>query len=370
MFTHLHVHTEYSLLDGMCPIPVLVSRAKELGMDSLAITDHGAMYGVLDFYLAAKEAGIKPILGCELYVAPFDRHSRDAAEKKPYHLIVLARNEVGYHNLIQLATKAHLEGFYYKPRVDGELLALHHDGLIALSACLQGEVPRLILEGRADEARRAALWYKEVFGDFYLEIQRHPLPELDQLNPQLISMGEELGIPIVASNDVHYVLREDAPAHELLLCIQTNSTIYDEKRVRMPGDSFYLRSPHEMAELFSDLPQALENSQRIAQDCHLELQFGRLLLPQVQVPEGKTADDYLEELCVEGLKRRYPQALENSQHIAEQCHLKLKFGRSLLPEVVTPQGKTADEYLGELCREGFRRRFDQPAAEIVSRMEY
>ena len=307
MFTHLHVHTEYSLLDGMCRIPQLISRAKELGMDSLAITDHGSMYGVIDFYLAAREAGIKPILGCEFYVAPVNRHSREAGDKNPYHLILLARNEVGYHNLIQLTTKAHLEGFYYKSRVDRELLAFHHDGLIALSACIQGEVPRLISEGRSEEARQAARWHQEVFGDFFLELQRHPLPELEGINSELIAMGQELDIPIVATNDVHYVLREDAPAHELLLCIQTNSTIYDEKRMRMPGDSFYLRSPEEMAELFSDLPQALENSQRIADMCQLELRFGRLLLPKVETPRGKTADDHLEQLCREGLERRFSE---------------------------------------------------------------
>jgi len=307
MFTHLHVHTEYSLLDGMCPIPQLISRAKQLGMDSLAITDHGSMYGVIDFYLAAREAGIKPILGCEFYVAPFSRHSREAADKNSYHLILLAKNEAGFHNLMQLATKAHLEGFYYKPRLDRELLAEHHHGLVALSACLQGEIPRLIREGRADEARKAARWYSEVFGDFYLEIQRHPLPELEQVNSELVAMGHELDIPIVATNDVHYVSKEDALSHELLLCIQTNSTIYDEKRLKMPEDSFYLRSPEEMAELFSDLPQALESTQRIVDMCQLELQFGRPLLPEIEIPEGKTADDYLEELCLEGLESRFPQ---------------------------------------------------------------
>jgi len=218
-------------------------------MDSLAITDHGAMYGVIEFYLAAKEAGVKPILGCEFYVAPLGRHSREPADKNPYHLILLAKDKDGYQNLIQLTTRSHLEGFYYRPRVDRELLAEHHEGLVALSACLQGEIPRLILEGRAAEARRAALWYKEMFGDFYLELQRHPIPELERINAELIAIGDELGIPLVAANDVHYVLKGDAYSHELLLCIQTNSTIYDEKRMVL-GDSFYLRSEEEMEELF------------------------------------------------------------------------------------------------------------------------
>jgi DNA polymerase-3 subunit alpha len=320
MFTHLHVHTEYSLLDGLCSIPRLISRAKELGMDCLAITDHGAMYGVIEFYLAAKEAGVKPILGCEFYVAPLGRHSREAADKNPYHLILLAKDKQGYQNLIQLTTRSHLEGFYYKPRVDRELLAEHHEGLVALSGCLQGEIPRLILEGRADEARKAALWYKELFGDFYLELQRHPIAELEQINAELIAIGGELEIPLVATNDVHYVLRDDAYSHELLLCIQTNSTIYDEKKMGL-GDSFYLRSDEEMAELFPDLPQTLENSQRIAEICHLELEFGRLLLPEVVTPPGKTADDYLGELCREGLKRRYPEV---PTEVAERLEYELE----------------------------------------------
>ena len=287
-------------------------------MDSLAITDHGAMYGVIDFYLAAKEAGIKPILGCEFYLTPLSRHSREAAGRNPYHLILLAKNQAGYQNLIQLATKAHLEGFYYKPRVDRELLAEHHEGLIALSACTQGEIPRLIQEGRADEARKAAKWYREVFGDFFFEIQRHPLPELAQINAELVAMGRELGIPLVATNDVHYVFKEDALSHELLLCIQTNSSIYDEKRMKMPGDCFYLRSPQEMAEIFPDLPQALDSTERIADMCQLELQFGRILLPEVETPEDKTADDYLQELCRQGLERRFtqhrPQVVERLEY--------------------------------------------------------
>ena len=307
MFTHLHVHTEYSLLDGMCRIPQLVSRAKELGIDSLAITDHGVMYGAVQFYLEAKEAGIKPIIGCEVYVAQDSRFSRNASDKNNYHLILLTRNQTGYRNLIQLTTKAHLDGFYYKPRVDKELLQEYHQGLIALSACVVGEVPRLILEGRLQEAKQAALWYKQTFGDFYLEIQRHPIPELEQINQGLISMSDELGIPLVATNDVHYVDQEDASAHDLLLCIGTNSSIHDEKRIKMAGDFFYLKAPSEMAELFKDIPQAIENTERIAEMCNLKLEFGRLHLPEIDLPEGKSADQFLVDLCYEGLPQYYPQ---------------------------------------------------------------
>ena len=307
MFTHLHVHTEYSLLDGMCRIPRLVARARELGMDSLAITDHGVMYGAIEFYLAAIEAGVKPIIGCEVYLAPNSHFSRDVSDKNKYHLILLARNRTGYRNLIQLTTKAHLEGFYYKPRVDKELLEQHHQGLIALSACTSGEVPRLVLEGRLQEAKQAALWYQRTFGDFYLEIQRHPIPELEQINQVLIPMGDELGIPLVATNDVHYVNQEDASTHDLLLCIGTNSSIYDEKRLKMAGNFFYLRSPQEMAELYQDIPQALENTERIAEKCNLELEFGRLHLPEIELPGGKTADQFLADLCYQGLPQYYPQ---------------------------------------------------------------
>jgi DNA polymerase-3 subunit alpha len=306
MFSHLHVHTQYSLLDGMCQIPHLVERARELGMESLAITDHGVMYGAIEFYLAAKEAGLKPIIGCEVYLAPNSRFSRDARDKNNYHLILLAKNQTGYRNLIQLVTKAHLEGFYYRPRVDKELLEQYHQGLIALSACIVGEVPRLILEGRLEEAKQAARWYKQTFGDFYLEIQRHPLAELEQINQGLISVSSELSIPLVATNDVHYVNQEDASSHDLLLCIGTNSSIYDEKRIKMAGDFYYLKSPQEMAELYQDIPQALENTERIAEMCSLKLEFGRLHLPEVDLPAGKSADQFLAELCHQSLSQHYP----------------------------------------------------------------
>jgi DNA polymerase-3 subunit alpha len=307
MFSHLHVHTEYSLLDGMCRIPQLVERARELGMDSLAITDHGAMYGAIQFYQEAREAGIKPIIGCEVYVAPNSRFGREPADKNHHHLVLLAKNHTGYQNLIQLTTKANLEGFYYRPRVDKELLERHHEGLIGLSACLAGEIPRLILEGRVEDARQVALWYKQTLGDFYLEIQRHPIPELEQVNQALIPMADELDIPLVATNDVHYLNREDAASHDLLLCIGTNTSIHDEKRIKMAGDFYYLKTPQEMAEAYKDIPQALENTERIAEMCNLKLEFGRLHLPEIDLPQGKNADQFLADLCHESLPRYYPQ---------------------------------------------------------------
>jgi DNA polymerase-3 subunit alpha len=306
MFSHLHVHTQYSLLDGMGRISQLVERAKEMGMESLAITDHGVMYGAVEFYLAAREADIKPIIGCEVYLAPGGRLSRNASDKSNYHLVLLAKNLTGYRNLIQLTTRAQLEGFYYRPRVDKELLERYHQGLIALSACIVGEVPQLILQGRLEEAKQAALWYKETFGDFYFEIQRHPIPELEQINQHLIPMGQELDIPLVATNDVHYVNKEDAYAHDLLLCIGTNSSIYDQKRIKMAGDFYYLKSPEEMAALYQDIPQALENTEQIAEMCNLKLEFGRLHLPEIDIPEGKTPDQFLAELCYQNLDKYYP----------------------------------------------------------------
>ncbi len=320
MFSHLHVHTEYSLLDGMCLIPQLVARAKELGMDSLAITDHGVMYGAIQFYREARDAGIKPIIGCEVYVTKNSHTSRNSGEKR-YHLVLLAKDQTGYRNLINLTTLAHTEGFYYKPRMDKELLAQNHQGLIAITACIAGEIPQLILQGRLDEAKEEALWYKKTFGDFYLEIQRHPIAELEQINQQLISMSEELGIPLVATNDVHYIKQEDASAHDLLLCIGSNASVYDEKRMKMAGDFFYLKSPQEMAEQFQDIPQALENTERIAEMCNLNLEFGRLHLPEIDIPEGQTADQYLASLCYQNLSRYYP---DPSPEIKERLDYELE----------------------------------------------
>jgi len=317
MFTHLHVHTEYSLLDGMCRIPQLVARAKELGMDSLAITDHGAMYGAIEFYQAAREAGIKPIIGCEMYIAPGSRLDRNTTDRNNYHLILLAKDRAGYQNLIQLTTKAHLEGFYYKPRVDKELLEQHRNGLVALSACLAGEISQYILSGRHDDARQAALWYKQNFEDFYLEIMRHPVAEMEEVNRHLIKLGEELDIPLVATNDTHYIRKEDASAHDLLLCIGTNTTIHDEKRLKMAGDFYYLKSPEEMAEFYRDIPQSIENTGRIAEMCNLDLEFGRLHLPEIELPQGKTADEFLSDLCHENLPRYYPDPTPEIQQRLE-----------------------------------------------------
>ena len=233
MFTHLHLHTEYSLLDGMCRIPQVIARAKELGMEALAVTDHGNLHGAIQFYKAAKEAGIKPILGCEAYLAAGPRQSRTAGEKSNYHVVLLAMDKTGWHNLIALITQAHLEGFYYKPRMDKEILAARSQGLIALSACLAGEIPNLIMNNRMDDAREAAKWYRDTFeGRFYLEIQRQPLAELEQVNQLLIPMARELGIPLVATNDVHFINQADAYAHDILMCIGTNTTIQDEKRLK------------------------------------------------------------------------------------------------------------------------------------------
>ncbi len=275
-------------------------------MASIAITDHGSMYGAIDFYTAARTAGLKPILGCEVYVAESNRTIRDASNRNPFHLTLLAKNTKGYHNLIQLVTRSHTEGFYYKPRVDRALLQEHHDGLIALSGCASGELVRLILEGRVTDAEAAALWYRDLFGDYYIELQRHPIHDLEVANPELVALGRRLGIPLVATFDVHYVEQADAEAHDLLLCVQTNALVQDEKRLKMAGDFFYLRSPEEVAELFQDLPEAIENTVRIAELCDVQLDFNKLHLPEVPLPEGRSAEEHLAFLCWDGFRQRFP----------------------------------------------------------------
>ena len=323
MYTHLHVHTEYSLLDGLSRIGPLVQRAKELGMDSLAITDHGAMYGAIEFYRTARAAGVKPIIGCEMYVAPGSRFTRSQEAKSPQHLTVLARDAAGYKNLVKLVTKAHLEGFYYKPRVDRELLEEHRDGLVVLSGCPSGEVPSLITQGRMEEARSAASWYKEVFGDYYLELMEHGgIAELPAINKGLLELHRELDIPVVATNDAHYVHQEEAPLQDILICIHTNTNVQDEGRLKMTEDSYYLRSPEEMLALYPDLPEAIANTQAIAEMCDLDLDFSQLRLPQFPVPDGLGADEYLAGLCWEGLKRRLePMPPEAEQRLAEELEV-------------------------------------------------
>ena len=310
-FTHLHVHTEYSLLDGLSRLEAAVDRAAELGMDALAITDHGGLYGAIDFYRIAKKRGIKPIIGCEVYVAAHSRHSRDPGDKRPYHMTVLAKNQTGYRNLVKLVSRAHLEGFYYRPRLDRELLEQYNEGLIVLSGCPSGEVPRAISEGRLSDAREAASWYRDTFGDYYLELMRHGgVPELPAINEGLIALSAELGIPTVATNDSHYVDQADAPFQDILICIHTNTNVLDERRLRMTEDSYYLKSAEEMTRLFADVPEAVANTGAIAAMCELELDFDTLRLPQYLPPDGLTADEYLRQICRQGLSSRLPNAGE------------------------------------------------------------
>ncbi|MDY3918875.1 MAG: PHP domain-containing protein, partial [Candidatus Limivivens sp.] len=308
-FAHLHVHTEYSLLDGSNKINEYVARVRELGMDSAAITDHGVMFGVIDFYRAARVQGINPILGCEVYVAPNSRFDKEigAKDDRYYHLVLLAENNQGYANLMKIVSKGFVEGFYYKPRVDLELLEQYHEGLIALSACLAGEVSRYLVRGMYEDAKKAALRYEAIFGkgNFFLELQDHGIPEQKMVNQQLLRMSQETGIGLVATNDVHYTTAEDAEPHDILLCLQTGRKLADEDRMRYEGGQYYVKSPQEMRELFPYALQALENTQKIADRCHVEIEFGVTKLPRYDVPEGYTAWEYLNKLCREGLAERY-----------------------------------------------------------------
>ena len=308
-FAHLHVHTEFSLLDGSNKIKEYVSRVKELGMNSAAITDHGVMYGVIDFYREAKKQGINPILGCEVYVAPNSRFDREitGGDDRYYHLVLLAENEEGYANLTKIVSKGFVEGYYYKPRVDKELLRKYHKGIIALSACLAGEVARFLTKGLYEEAKKTALEYQEIFGEgnFFLELQDHGIPEQGLVNQQLFKMSEETGIELVATNDIHYTYAEDAKPHDILLCIQTGKKLSDENRMRYDGGQYYVKSEEEMLRLFPYAKQALENTQKIADRCHVEIEFGVTKLPKYDVPDGYTSWEYLQKLCYEGLEKRY-----------------------------------------------------------------
>ncbi|WP_349668189.1 DNA polymerase III subunit alpha [Lacrimispora sp.] len=309
-FTHLHVHTEYSLLDGSCKIKELTARAKELGMDSMAITDHGVMYGVIDFYRAAREAGIKPIIGCEVYVTSGSRFDRELAggEDRYYHLVLLAENNQGYQNLMKIVSKGFVDGFYYKPRVDYEILKEYHEGVIALSACLAGEVQRYIGRGQYEKGKEAALHYQEIFGEgnFFLELQDHGIPMQKTVNHELVRMSAETGIELVATNDIHYTYAEDATPHDILLCIQTGKKVTDENRMRYEGGQYYCKSEEEMKKLFSYATQAVENTHKIAERCNIEIEFGVTKLPKYDVPEGYDSWTYLNKLCTEGFLRHYP----------------------------------------------------------------
>ena len=307
-FTHLHVHTQYSLLDGAARVGDLIAHCKELGMDTLAITDHGVMYGVVDFYKQAVAAGVKPIIGCEVYVAPRRHTDREAQDREPAHLVLLAENETGYHNLCKLVSAGALDGFYYKPRVDMDLIERYHEGLICLSACLAGEVASNLLDGRYETAKQAAQRFLSIFGPerYYIEIQDHKLPEQRQILPQQIKLARELGIGLVATNDTHYVRREDAAAHDVLLCIQTQTTVDDPNRMRFGSEEFYMKSPEEMAALFPYAPEALANTEKIAARCRVAFDFNTTHLPNYETPGGMDHGEYLRQLCLEGLERMYP----------------------------------------------------------------
>ena len=313
-FTHLHVHTEYSLLDGSNKIKEYVSRVKELGMNSAAITDHGVMYGVIDFYKAARAAGIKPVLGCEVYVAPGSRFDRELShgDDRYYHLVLLAENNQGYQNLMKIVSKGFVEGYYYKPRVDMEVLETYHEGIIALSACLAGEVQRYLVRGLYEEAKETACKYEKCFGkgNFFLELQDHGIPDQKTVNAGLMRMSEETGIELVATNDVHYTYAEDAEPHDILLCLQTGKKLSDENRMRYEGGQYFVKSEEEMRALFPYAAQAIDNTQKIADRCNVEIEFGVTKLPHFDVPEGYDSWTYLNKLCHEGLVRRYPDKHE------------------------------------------------------------
>lgn len=329
-FTHLHVHTEYSLLDGSCKIKELVARAKGLGMAHLAITDHGNMYGVIDFYRAAKEAGINPVIGCEVYVAPGSRFEREnsKSEERYNHLVLLAENNQGYANLMKIVSRGFTEGFYYKPRVDYEVLEQYHEGIIALSACLAGIVATALRHGQYETAKREALRLAEIFGPehFYLELQDHGIPEQQTVNQGLLRIAQETGLELVCTNDVHYINAEDAEAHDLLLCIQTQKKVQDEDRMRYEGGQYYLKSEEEMLSLFPYAKQAVENTGKIADRCHVEIEFGHYKLPKFDVPEGYTAEDYLVKLCRDGLKKRYG---EPTKELSERLDYELDTIRTM-----------------------------------------
>ena len=323
-FVHLHIHSEFSLLDGANRIKDLPVRAKELGMKAMAITDHGVMYGVIDFYKACKKEGIKPIIGCEVYVASRTRFDKEPQDKKYYHLILLAKDNKGYQNLSKLVSLGFTEGYYYKPRIDLEILEKYHEGIICLSGCLAGSVSQAILNGNIEEAENVAKWHKNVFGeDYYLEIQNNGVKEQVMVNQKIIQIARRLDIPIVATNDAHYLKKEDAYNHEVLLCIQTGKRMTDEDRMRFETDELYVKSPEEMSEYFKNFPDAIENTVKIAEKCNVEFEFGHTILPNYDVPpEYATHYDYFKKLCDDGIKKRYGE--NPSQEILDRAEYELK----------------------------------------------
>ena len=310
-FTHLHVHTEYSLLDGSNKIKEYVAQVKSLGMKSAAITDHGVMYGCIDFYKECLAQGIKPILGCEVYVAPGSRFDRDPGTKEDryYHLILLAENNEGYDNLMRIVSAGFVDGFYYRPRVDKEILRQYHSGIIASSACLAGEVARHLTRGDYPGAVRAAAEYRDIFGEgnFFLELQDHGIPEQKHVNAQLLRMAQEEGYPLICTNDCHYTYEDDVESHDILLCIQTGKKVQDEDRMRYEGGQYYVKSPEEMRRLFAWCPEALENTDRIAERCNVTITFGERKIPEYDCPDGLTSWEYLNRLCRKGLAEKYPE---------------------------------------------------------------
>ena len=324
-FAHLHVHTEYSLLDGFSNIKKLVKRVKEMDMPAVAITDHGTMFGVIDFYKAAKEAGVKPIIGLEAYMAARTMHDRDSKlDRSSYHLLLLAENETGYKNLLKIASAAQLDGFYYYPRIDHDFLAAHSEGLICTSGCMSAEIPRALLDDKPEEAVKRMNWYYDVFGPdrFFVELQQHNIKEITDLNRRLVEMGARHSAKFIATNDVHYINPDDARLQDILLAIQTQSLLSDPERMRMTDDSYYLRTPQEMSQLFAEVPESLSNTLLIAERCNVDLAFKGYHLPEFPVPEGYTAETYLRHLCEEGARSRYG-ARAASQEVREKLEYEL-----------------------------------------------
>ena len=322
-FTHLHLHTEYSLLDGACRIPELVKRLKELGMESCAVTDHGVMYGCIDFYQAMRDNGIKPIIGCEMYVSK-DHLDKTPTGRENSHLILLCENNAGYQNLMYLNSEAFVNGYYYKPRIDYALLKDHHEGLICLTACLSGDLPKLLRDGRKEEARQYILDMQAIFGkdNFYIEIMDHGLREEKLVMPRLIQIAREMDVPLVATNDCHYLREEDADAQEILMCIQTGKTLDDESRMRMETTQLYVKSEEEMRRLFASVPDAVDRTQEIAERCNVEIEFGVTKLPHFPIETGETSLEMLTRLCREGMERLYPDAQEGDEPY-ERMHYEL-----------------------------------------------